>query len=102
VSGVLSRGANLSPEAWQKITTSSLNWSGEQKDYPDYLKQIWEVGGYLSNLKNIYDHFSVPLIKFILSDMGIIEKPGTVFGDEDMGEKAKRIKELMEEHGDYP
>ncbi|MBW1887689.1 MAG: dihydrodipicolinate synthase family protein, partial [Deltaproteobacteria bacterium] len=60
VSGVISRGANLAPKAWQKITTSSLNRSGDQKDYPDYLKQIWEVGGYLSDLKNIYDSFSVP------------------------------------------
>ena len=102
VSGVLSRGANLSPKAWQKITTSSLNWSGDQKDYPDYLKQIWEVGGYLSNLKNIYDHFPVPLIKFILSDMGIIESPTSTVSEEDMGEKAKRIKELMAEYGDYP
>ena len=102
VSGVLSRGANLSPKAWQKITTSSLNWSGDQKDYPDYLKQIWEVGGYLSNLKNIYDHFPVPIIKYILSDMGIIERSTSTVSEEDMGEKAKRIKELMAEYGDYP
>jgi len=102
VSGVISRGANLAPKAWQKITTSSLNWSGDQKDYPDYLKQIWEVGGYLSNLKDIYDNFSVPLIKLVLSDMGIIESTTSTFREEDMGERTKRLKELMGQYGDYP
>ena len=102
VSGVISRGANLAPKAWHKITTSSLNWSGDQKDYPDYLKQIWEVGGYLSNLKDIYDNFSVPLIKLILSDMGVIESPTGTFGTENMEERIKRLKELMGQYGDYP
>jgi len=102
VSGVISRGANLAPKAWHKITTSSLNWSGDQKDYPDYLKQIWEVGGYLSNLKDIYDNFSVPLIKHILSDMGVIESPTSTFGAENMEERIKRLRELMGQYGDYP
>lgn len=102
VSGVISRGANLAPKAWYKITTSSLNWSGDQKDYPDYLKQIWEVGGYLSNLKDIYDDFSVPLMKAVLSDMGVIESPTSIFRAEDMEERVKRLKELMGQYGDYP
>jgi len=102
VSGVISRGANLAPKAWHKITSSSLNWSGDQKDYPDYLKQIWEVGGYLSNLKDIYDNFSVPLIKLILSDMGIMESPANTLRAEDMEDRTKRLKDLMGQYGDYP
>src|SRR4030042_290361 len=42
LSGVVSRGANLAPGAWQKITSSSLNLEGSQGDYPDYLQQVWE------------------------------------------------------------
>jgi dihydrodipicolinate synthase/N-acetylneuraminate lyase len=102
LSGVVSVGANLAPRAWEKVTSSSLNLSGNHKEYPDHLQQIWEMGSYLRELKDLYHGFSVPLVKQILSDMGIIEGPTCTFDAEDMGEKTETIKELMERFGDYP
>jgi dihydrodipicolinate synthase/N-acetylneuraminate lyase len=102
LSGVVSVGANLAPRAWQKITASSLNLSGYQKEYPDHLQQIWELGGYLRNLREIYQNNSVPLIKQILSDKGIIEGPTCTFMGEDVGEQAKGLRVLMERYGDFP
>ena len=102
LSGVVSIGANLAPRAWEKITTSSLNLSGSEKEYPDHLRQIWELGEYLHNLRNIYQDISVPITKQVLAGMGIIDSPVCTFRAEDMGEKTKLLKELMESYGDYP
>ena len=102
LSGVVSVGANLAPKAWQKVTASSLNLSGKQKEYPDHLQQIWALGGYLQGLREIYQRSSVPLIKQILSDKGIIEGSKCTFAGEDVEEHAKRLKAKMEDYGDYP
>ncbi|MGD9034193.1 MAG: dihydrodipicolinate synthase family protein, partial [Desulfobacteraceae bacterium] len=75
LSGVVSVGANLAPRAWQKVTASSLNLSGERKDYPDSLQQIWNQGEYLRSLLEIYQNSSASLIKQVLSDKGILESP---------------------------
>jgi len=101
LSGVVSHGANLAPRAWQRVTASSLNLSGNQKEYPDYLQQIWELGEYVGSLKDIYHGNDVPLIKQVLSDMGIIEDPICTYKERDVGEGKKLLKELMEHHGDY-
>ena len=100
-SGVVSIGANLAPGAWQKITTSSLNLNGNQENYPDYLKQIWKIGGYLSNLKDIYHEIGAPLVKQILADIGIIQDPTSTIKAEYMDEKVDALKKLMRQHGDY-
>jgi len=102
VSGVVSVGANLAPKAWEKVTSSSLNLANHHKEYPDHLQQIWEMGAYLRDLRDMYHETPVPLVKQILSDMGIIEAPTCTFDVEDMGEKTKVMKELMEGYGDYP
>lgn len=102
LSGVVSVGANLAPRAWEKVTSSSLHLSGNHKEYPDHLQQIWEMGSYLRDLKDLYHGISVPLVKQILSDMGIIEGPTCTFDAEDTGGKTETIKELMERFGDYP
>ena len=102
LSGVISAGANLSPKAWQKIAASSLNLTGSRKEYPDHLKQLWEVGEYLRKLRDLYHEISVPLIKQVLSDMGIIECPICTFKPEDVEGRTGSLKELMELYGDYP
>lgn len=102
LSGVVSIGANLAPRAWAKITASSLNLGGNEKEYPDHLQQIWGLGEYLHKLKKIYQDSSVPVTKQVLAGMGIIDSPVCTFKAEDMGEKTRLLKELMESYGDYP
>jgi dihydrodipicolinate synthase/N-acetylneuraminate lyase len=103
LSGLASAGANLVPVTWQKITEFSLEQKGDGNGYPDQLQQIWELGAYLQELKDLYEGSAVPLIKQTLSNMGIIDSPTCTFEiKEDMDEKIDRLKELMEEYGDYP
>jgi len=101
LSGVVSSGANLAPRAWQKITSSSLNLKGSQGDYPDYLQQVWETGGYLNKLKDVYSGHGPSFIKLVLKDMGVIEEDGGGRGFEDIALEVKSIRELMEKHEDY-
>jgi dihydrodipicolinate synthase/N-acetylneuraminate lyase len=98
-SGVVSLGANLTPKAWQRIAGSSLNLTGDQKDYPDSLKQVWESGGYLRSLKDIYHQMPVPIVKGVLSDLGIIETPICAFPAENPEEPKRHAKELMARFG---
>jgi dihydrodipicolinate synthase/N-acetylneuraminate lyase len=102
LSGVVSVGANLAPKSWQKVTASSLNLSGERKDYPDSLQQIWNQGEYLRSLLEIYQNSSAHLIKQVLSDKGILESPTSTVMEESTEEKTKRLEALMERYGDYP
>lgn len=71
------------------------------KEYPDHLQQIWELGEYLRDLKDIYNGNPVPIVKQVLSDMGIIESPAHTLKSEDISEMADRMKELMKNYGDY-
>ena len=102
LSGVVSMGANLAPRAWQKATSASLNLDGLQQSYPDYLQQIWELGCYLQDLREIYRESPVPLMKQVLSDRGVIEEPAGLVEGKKKGEEVNRLKELMTQHGDYP
>lgn len=101
-SGVVSVGANLAPKAWEKIIQSSLDLSAHKKNYPDHLQQIWELGDYLRDMRDIYLQAPAPILKEILSDMGIIETPACTFKVEDTKEPKSRLKELMTRFGDYP
>jgi len=95
MNGVASAGANLAPEAWQKIINSSLQMSGDRNNYPDRLQQVWQVGQYLKNLKEIYDPAPAAIIKEVLWDMGIIETPTCTFQTGDLGIPKQQIKELL-------
>ena len=101
-SGVVSVGANLAPKAWEKIIQSSLDLSAHKKAYPDHLQQIWELGAYLRDMRDLYLQAPAPILKEILSDMGIIETPVCTFQVEDTKESKSRLKELMTRFGDYP
>jgi len=101
LSGVVSMGANLTPRAWHRITASSLNLNSDREDYPDRQRQIWETGRYLGRLMECYHVSGPPLLKQILSDMGILQGPNCTFEAKDVEEKTRAIKELMEQFGDY-
>lgn len=100
LSGVVSGGANIAPRAWQKITASSLDLDGGNKDYPDYLAQIWETGRFLSSLKDIYQKHGPRLLVPVLSDMGVIKSPEEANAGL-MEKERKAVKELMEQYADY-
>jgi len=99
-SGVVSLGANLTPKPWQSITASSLNPTGDQKDYPDSLKQVWESGGSLRNLMDIYHQMPVAIVKGVLADMGIIETRTCALPAENPEEAQRRVRELMAQFED--
>jgi dihydrodipicolinate synthase/N-acetylneuraminate lyase len=102
LSGVVSMGANLAPRAWQKATSASLNLDGFQQSYPDHLQQIWELGWYLQDLRDIYRESPVPLMKQVLSDRGIIEETTSLVEGNKREKEVDRLKELMAQQGDYP
>lgn len=101
-SGAVSMGANIASKAWRRVAQSSLQLTGDQEDYPDSLRQIWELGRYLRTLNEFYHPMPVAIIKGVLSDMGIIETPTCTFTAEDVEEPKQKIKELMAQYGEYP
>ena len=101
LSGVLSMGANLAPRAWQKITASSLDLNGGNKDYPDHLKQIWYTGGYVKDLRHIYWKHGPPILKYVLSDMEVISGSTESHAAKQMEAERRSLRSLMEQYGDY-
>ena len=101
MSGGVSAGANLAPNAWHKITQSSLHLTEEQAGYPSYLEQVWEFGLYLRNLKAIYEKSPVPLVKNMLFQMGIINSAYSTFSGRSSDKEIRELKELMSRYGDY-
>ena len=79
------------------ITASSLNLKGED-GYPDYLKQIWDAGRYLNDLRNIYKDHGAPLIKCVLADMGVIDDSELKLISRLMSKAREEIKTLMLSH----
>jgi dihydrodipicolinate synthase/N-acetylneuraminate lyase len=101
MSGVVSAGANLAPKAWRKITDASLNLTGNLQDYPDQVQQLWEAGSYLQKLLEIYRPFPVPLLKSVLSGMGVIENAGESGSAESLQPHLTALEEVMKAHGDW-
>jgi dihydrodipicolinate synthase/N-acetylneuraminate lyase len=100
MSGVLSAGANLAPKAWRKLTDACLTPPDSRQDYPDQVHQIWETGAYLQKLLEAYQPHPAPAIKEVLSKMGVIESAKSTLEAENLRDKAQRLKETMESHGD--
>lgn len=71
-SGVVSPGANLSPAAWGRIVKSSLGISADGADYPDSLRQTWETGQTLRQMRDLYGEAPAEVIKDFLAEMGIL------------------------------
>ncbi len=95
MSGVMSVGANLTPKGWQRITQSSLQLSGTQRIYPDRIQQVWKLGLYLRDLQDVYRSMPGPIVKGVLSDMGVIKTPASTFPVEGLGGPISLIREMM-------
>jgi dihydrodipicolinate synthase/N-acetylneuraminate lyase len=101
LSGIVSAGANLTPRVWQKVTDSSLHSTETQQDYPDSLQQLLEAGKYLRKLRDIYNAGSAPLMKQLLSAMGIIGSPTSIAETGGMESRVDELKELMAEYDNF-
>jgi dihydrodipicolinate synthase/N-acetylneuraminate lyase len=99
MSGVMSIGANLTPKSWQRITRSSLQLSGTQKIYPDRIQQVWELGLYLRDLQDVYRSSPTPIVKGVLSDLGVIKTPACTFPIDELEGPISLIKEMMARSG---
>ncbi|MFO7739256.1 MAG: dihydrodipicolinate synthase family protein [Desulfatiglandaceae bacterium] len=82
-SGVVSAGANAAPEAWKKITGSSLPTAAAPKSDPEYLQRVWDLGKYVQDLKDVYGPMPAPVIKEILAARGLIETAVCAYPIED-------------------
>ncbi len=101
MSGVVSIGANLAPAAWQRIAMTSLHLGNSHGDYPDSLRQVWEVGRYLRELKDAYQQMPAALVKEILADMGMIETPVIHSHSENFRQSADKLRDLMTSYNNY-
>ncbi len=93
LSGVFSKGANIAPREWSKITASSLSPNNEDA-YPDQQQQIWNTWAYLSDLKGLYAGNGSAILKKVISDMGIIAA-NDEYETPDVVEAAEKIKKIM-------
>jgi dihydrodipicolinate synthase/N-acetylneuraminate lyase len=100
MSGVVSAGANLAPKAWRKLTNASLTSSDGGRAYPDQVRQIWETGVYLQKLFEAYQRSPAPVIKEVLLRMEVIESAKSMLEAESLQDKAEKLREAMESHGD--
>lgn len=78
MSGVVSIGANLAPRPWHAITETSLQRTGGNTDYPDFLHQIWEMGRHVRALMEAYSRAPVAIVKDALHRMGVIASSRTM------------------------
>ena len=98
--GVVSVGANLAPETWERITQSSIQLHAHRENYPDRLQQIWESGDYLNSMVALYKLTPTATIKTILSDMGTIGTPEMLMPVEIEHDNIKALRTLMNDFGD--
>jgi len=69
--GVVSAGAQLYPEAWQRVTQACLHPEKIAEDYTAR-HQLWEESTRLSNLAGLYRPAPAPLLKAALVAQGIL------------------------------
>ncbi len=100
MSGVVSAGANLAPKAWRKLTDTSFTSADSRQGYPDQMRQIWETGVYLQRLFEVYQPCPAPVIKEALSRMEVIESAKSMLRDENLQDKAEKLRKIMESYGD--
>ena len=98
--GVLSAGANLAPEAWNSVTTASLEPTGDQAGYPDRLQQIWNQGRYLEALRAAYADHPSARIRAALARTGVLQASDAEPDDPSFQQAVTRLYELMLAHGD--
>jgi len=98
LSGVLSMGANVAPRIWSKVARASLGMLREDREKPDYLDQIWEIGKSLKDLMQIYNRNPVWIIKRALVDLKIIGSHACTNVTEPFNEKNGLLAEFISRH----
>ena len=77
--GVVSAGAQLYPEAWQRVTRACLHPEGMGEDMAAR-HELWEESTRLLNLAGLYAAAPAPLLKTALASQGIISSDATAPG----------------------
>nr|HID60026.1 dihydrodipicolinate synthase family protein [Desulfobacterales bacterium] len=97
-SGVVAGGANLLPEAWRKITYSSLNLYDVQREYRDYVRHIWRTGSMLQAIYDLYGKNPGVVMKYILYLAGLIPNSVTASGESVGPDEERTIKAVIKEY----
>lgn len=98
LSGVLSIGANVAPRVWSTVTRASLGMLKEDREKPDYLTQIWDMGKLLKDMMHIYSRSPVGIVKEALFDLNIIASPACTPVTEPVYEKNNLLAEFISKH----
>ncbi|MBM4286045.1 MAG: dihydrodipicolinate synthase family protein [Deltaproteobacteria bacterium] len=77
--GVVSAGAQLLPEAWQRVTRACLHPEEAVDDY-EYRRVLWEDSQRLLALTALYRSAPAPLLKAALNARGVLASESTAPG----------------------
>jgi len=97
-SGVVSQGANLAPATWARITGSSLQTDNRSGDYPDSLRQLWELGQFLEDLREAYVTYGSVVIRQVLNKKGYIEAMEETGGIDRSRDPVVKVMDLLERY----
>lgn len=98
LSGVLSIGVNVAPRVWSTVTRASLGMLKEDREKPDYLTQIWDMGKLLKDMMHIYSRSPVGIVKKALFDLNIIASPACTPVTGPVYEKNNLLAEFISKH----
>lgn len=93
--GVVAGGANLLPQAWHDITWSCLNRYDVQRQYADYLSQIWETGVMAQEFYGLYAKNPAAVLKRMLHVAGVLPNAQTASGTPPTDRKQNRAIEAI-------
>jgi dihydrodipicolinate synthase/N-acetylneuraminate lyase len=98
LSGVVSAGANVAPRTWSTVTRASLGMLKENREEPDYLNQIWDMGKLLRDMMRVYGRSPVPIVKKALADVNLIRYPACTPTTEPFHERDNPLAEFISTH----
>jgi dihydrodipicolinate synthase/N-acetylneuraminate lyase len=96
--GVLSVGANLSPEVWKTVVEASLHLNPDRMGYPSHIEEIWRSGQFLRQLMDTYRTAPAPTLKRILKEMGVLESDRCLLPAPKIEPLASRLREVLSGH----
>ncbi|MBU2551004.1 MAG: dihydrodipicolinate synthase family protein [Proteobacteria bacterium] len=90
LSGLISCGVSLLPQAWADIVNMSLNVFDSRRLRPDLMGDIWESGARVRRLLDLYQDHPAAGIKAALKMMGIIPDDVLAEGTPGLGDPARQ------------
>ena len=97
--GVVAGGANLLPQAWQGIASSSLNRFDVQQQYPDHTAQILETADMLKAFHALYFQNPPAIMKRMLHVAGILPNAHIASATEPTTpEQNRAVEEICKEY----